>query len=320
MDAARPGRRRVVAAVGRACNPLFGRAPLCLQGPRRRACVGACGSKADGLWLRFAVFEFPGWTAAPPAFDFRQAGEAAHWQPLHDLTRLEPTPDGMVALLGGEDPYLAGPARDYPSDTLLWLNLRLRSDSGGTLQVFYFRDGSGPTEPASVRFAVCGGEWVTARVPMPALGVNYRLRIDPLARRAAPLRTLWFEHATSTPPSWPRPVAPTPERLIPPRSRGPLSHGRKVRRFAAGCAAWLRVRRNRWSVISRVISRAGGHLPRASNRSSLSGKAVSRRADGIDPDGGHCKFDRPFVRNRCWGSWRRDDGDQTDRALLLCRS
>ena len=90
-----------------------------------------------------------------PVFDFTTPPSAQAWQVVHDISKLQQTPEGLVIFISGVDPYLIGPARDYPAGTNLWLHLRLKSDQSGVCQVFYFRRAA--TEPDSVRFAVRGG-------------------------------------------------------------------------------------------------------------------------------------------------------------------
>jgi hypothetical protein len=145
-----------------------------------------------------------------PQFDFTKPHGVEGWQPAHDIARLQASPQGMVLEINGPDPYAMGPARDFPADTLLWLHVRLQSAAAGTAQIFYFKDA--PSEANSVRFAVQAGDWQEARVPLPALGPSYRLRIDPpgtrgkvtiAALRFAP-RILFKE------PEWPRPATPVP--------------------------------------------------------------------------------------------------------------
>lgn len=152
-----------------------------------------------------------GWAAGLPSFDFRAASDARQWRALHDLAPLEATPAGLVARITGTDPYFAGPARDFPPGRMLWLNVRLKSDSGGTCQVFYFATGTPATEPASVRFAVPGGNWHIARVPMPALGTSWVLRIDPPGDSGSCVfERLWFEERIQyTAPDWPQPSVVT---------------------------------------------------------------------------------------------------------------
>ncbi|MCL4176951.1 MAG: hypothetical protein KJ072_04295 [Verrucomicrobia bacterium] len=156
------------------------------------------------------------WLAIDPAhaqtellsFDFTRADAAAGWQAVHDLAPLQFTPAGMVARITGSDPYLQGPPKDYPADTLLWLRVRLRSDQGGTAQVFYFNDS--PTEPRSVRFEVPAAVWHEVTVPMPPLGPRHRLRIDPPGvAGTCVISSLAFEERTLfDPPAWPRPEPP----------------------------------------------------------------------------------------------------------------
>lgn len=166
-----------------------------------------------------------------PSFDFRRAEVAASWRPQHDIQRLEPTADGLLVRISGSDPYFAGPARDYPAGVPLWLNLRLRSDTGGTAQVFYYPSGSGPSEPRSVRFPVPAGVWYTARVPVEPLGPGYALRLDPPGESGTCIyQHLGFEERMRfADPSWPTPVAPKrgPEEVWVRSGEVELSHHRE---------------------------------------------------------------------------------------------
>src|SRR5207248_521872 len=92
-----------------------------------------------------------------PRFEFAQAEEVRAWSPAHDIRALEPSRDGMVIRIDGSDPYAIGPARDYPENQPLWLTIRLKSDQGGTAQIFYFQGGA--TEQDSVRFPVRARDW-----------------------------------------------------------------------------------------------------------------------------------------------------------------
>jgi hypothetical protein len=73
-----------------------------------------------------------------PDFDFTTVPDATAWQADHDIARLTPTADGLLGQISGPDPYLHGPASNYPAGTLLWLHLRLKSEQGGLGQVFYY--------------------------------------------------------------------------------------------------------------------------------------------------------------------------------------
>lgn len=103
---------------------------------------GVCGLWL-GLLLRVAD------AASLPAWDFTVPAQASGWQPAHDLTNWRRTTNGLEATITSVDPYLYGPARNYPTNALLWPNLRLKSDPDGACQVFYFRDQA--TEEQSVR-------------------------------------------------------------------------------------------------------------------------------------------------------------------------
>jgi hypothetical protein len=114
-----------------------------------------------------------------PAFDFTDAGTVAEWQPTHHISRISHSPEGMVIEIGGYDPYTHGPVRQFPENVPLWLEIRLKSDQAGTLQIFYAREGQGTAEERSARRFVNTTDWVTLRMPLPALGPRAWIRIDP---------------------------------------------------------------------------------------------------------------------------------------------
>lgn len=151
-----------------------------------------------------------------PNFDFTRSSGLDGWAAQHDLAPLTGDSRGLVARITGSDPYLAGPARDYPERTPLWLQIRLFSERGGEGQVFFFRDH--PTEELSVRFAVAAGAWDEIRVPIPALGSSFRLRLDPPGDRGECViaRVGFEERIALIAPVWPPPaaVARTPNPFI----------------------------------------------------------------------------------------------------------
>lgn len=145
--------------------------------------------------------------AEPPSFprlDFRQARDSVGWQALHDLSRLEPSPDGLRIEISGPDPYLQGPPLDFPPDRALWLRIRVRSEQGGSGQVFFFPDH--PSEENSIRFPIPPGDWHEAKVRVPPLGPGWRLRFDPPGDGGlCLLESLAFEERRLfTAPPWPR--------------------------------------------------------------------------------------------------------------------
>lgn len=143
-----------------------------------------------------------------PVFDLRPPSAAAQWSAAHDVGPLQPSADGLVIPITGADPYVHGPARDFPPGQALWMDVRIRSASGGGAQVFWY-SGGGPAEENSVRFHVPAGAWSTLSVPLPALGPGTRLRFDPPGTRGdCVLQSVAFRARTlPTPPEWPVPPA-----------------------------------------------------------------------------------------------------------------
>jgi hypothetical protein len=181
-----------------------GRVPVLSFGPSYRIRIDPPGTNGTATlaFLRVEIrTEFP-------EFDFHTVPDATSWSPAHDISSLTPTTNGLLVQTTGGDPYLTGPARDYPAAKLLWLHLRLKSDQGGTGQVFYYTNY--PTEANSVKFFVPAGDWYEAEVAMPALGGAWQLRIDPPGSGGTCLLDrLWFEERTLLQaPAWPKPAPP----------------------------------------------------------------------------------------------------------------
>lgn len=153
-----------------------------------------------------------------PEFDFTRPDIVRQWHAQHHITRLQPTAEGLAIDIDGNDPYFAGPARDYPTDAPLWLVVRLKAPRAGNAQVFFFAPGTGPTEERSARFSVRGGDWEEARVPLPPIGPRAHLRIDPPGDRGTVLlASVRFERRVTLPaPQWPAWVAPAarPETVV----------------------------------------------------------------------------------------------------------
>ena len=146
-----------------------------------------------------------------PEFDFTRPEVARQWHAQHHIARLQPTAEGIAIEIGGDDPYFVGPAREFPTNTPLWLVLRLKAPRAGDGQIFYFHPGTNPTEERSAHFGVRGGnDWEEVRVPVPPLGPTAHLRIDPPGDRGqVVLASLRFEkRVTLPPPQWPAWVAP----------------------------------------------------------------------------------------------------------------
>ena len=127
------------------------------------------GLLVSGLGL---AAQEPGW----PQFWLTNAPAASEWTAPHDAA-VSATGDGLQFQITGPDPFVHGPARDYPIHETGWLEVTLRSDQVGNGQVFWYRDGA--REPDSIRFSVPTTDWTTIKVPIPALGPGFHLRFDP---------------------------------------------------------------------------------------------------------------------------------------------
>jgi hypothetical protein len=128
--------------------------------------------------------------------------------PMHDIEKLEYTSEGLIIHIGGVDPYVGGPPRDYPENTPLWFRVRLRSDSEGMAQLFWFTDSMPTSEERAVRFGVSTG-WGEYEVPVPSFGKGYQIRFDPPGDSGVCVVS-WLEFETRMipiTPEWPQPPA-----------------------------------------------------------------------------------------------------------------
>jgi hypothetical protein len=254
-----------------------------------------------------------GEAAALPAFDFTRAADCADWTPAHDLARLEATAEGLRAEITGDDPYFHGPPRDFPARTPLWLRVKLKSEQGGSCQVFYFRDQA--TEENSVRFEVPAGAWFEARVRLPALGPAWRLRLDPPGDHGAcTFASLAFaERVRPESPAWPPPDAAVPGADAITLVSGDLKlvHGLDAlgnfevrvadrlmacgnRRALIGYTAGEQVRWVRLGSGSESTVRID-YTPRTQVADALLGGTLRAHATMTDPDGGRWDIEQVFA-------------------------
>ncbi len=140
-----------------------------------------------------------------PVVDFTSPDAVRQWVAANHVASLKHTPEGIEVTISGGDPYIIGPPLDLPETQTLWLDLKLRSEEGGSGQVFYFQ--THPTEEQSVRFSAPPGEWIEARLPLPALGAGYRFRIDPPggSGKAVIARMSFRPRILLKAPQWPKP-------------------------------------------------------------------------------------------------------------------
>lgn len=252
---------------------------------------------------------------ALPDFDFTVIPDATEWVAQHDIASLTPTTDGLVVRISGSDPYFMGPSRDYPTDTPLWLHLRMKSEQGGMAQVFYFTNG--PSEENSVRFFVPAGDWTESKVRLPSLGAGYRLRIDPPGGGGTcTLASLRFEpRVIFQSPAWPTPTVPALGADAVTLTSGTLElvHGRgglgefelRVggRRFACGhnrgLIGYVRDGQARWLPFGYGTNATVSvvHQPVSQLADATIGGAIRATAACRDPDGGTWQIEQTFRLN-----------------------
>ncbi|MGC8666922.1 MAG: hypothetical protein ACP5VE_02235 [Chthonomonadales bacterium] len=237
-----------------------------------------------------------------PHFDFRLSEVVSEWRPAHDVASLEPTAQGMLIRISGPDPYIHGPARDYPPGQPLWLTIRFKSDQPGTGQVFWFTEQRYAREEDSVHFPAVGGRWETAKVPVPPLGPGVMLRLDPPGTGG----TCIVASITFTPrnllaePAWPRPHLPVlgPRPLVIRSGNAQLLHApHEWGGFQVRVSNRLMAVGDTRPLIGYLI--AGGvhwmDVARAARvRASLVGRSIVVRAEAGDADGGKWHFTQEF--------------------------
>jgi hypothetical protein len=241
---------------------------------------------------------------ALPGFDFTKPGEVALWRATHDVAGLTATADGMLIAISGADPYIQGPARDYPADIPLWLSVRLKSDQAGTGQIFFFTAAVGAHEPDSVRFSVPkAGEWVVARAPMPALGPGTLLRLDPPGvKGSCVVASISFgSRVLPKEPPWPKPTPPDLDGAL------AVSSGDLTLRQATGQLGGFTVEVSGWQVAIGNNRPLIGYTTKDQLRwlnvadiakvtASGGGDAVRVRATFDDPDGGAWTIEQDFTK------------------------
>lgn len=127
------------------------------------------------FWCLFIPFSVV--RAALPDYDFQTTRRNLGWQGANHIGASAFTAEGLQFLITGNDPFLLGPAHNYSQTTACCVHIRLRSETGGRGQVFFFPQNS--REEDSVWFHAERNVWTEVRLPLPALGTGTRLRLDP---------------------------------------------------------------------------------------------------------------------------------------------
>lgn len=120
-------------------------------------------------------------SAVPPDFDFTQAPDAMGWSPTHDVGWGAPDERGLGVALAGPDPYLTSPLLEMPRSGNVLVELRIRSESGGHGQLFWFEEAA--DEARSVHFPCRSNAWTDVCVAIPNPGRSARIRLDPPGAR-----------------------------------------------------------------------------------------------------------------------------------------
>lgn len=144
-------------------------------------------------------------------FDLQKRGASRNWLGSHDLEQIIEAPDGLEFRPTGSDPYVFAPAIRLPSASPFWLRARLRTDTAGTFQIYWWETGSkeGPNEKQVFRIALPQNKWVDVEGALPGIpSQQLSIRIDPpgdVGTRST-LQEIWLTPRTViSEPSWQRP-------------------------------------------------------------------------------------------------------------------
>lgn len=233
-----------------------------------------------------------------PTFDFTSEGAVKEWIAVHDLATLAQTSDGLKATITGSDPYMHGPARDYPTNQPLWINLRIKSERGGNAQMFYFENGA--AESNSVHFFVPAGNWNDLRIPLPALAPKTRLRFDPPgATGECTITKIAFEpRPIPLAPSWPKPAAPNVPSSAATIASGDitLAHGKSFGAFEVRLAGQSIAIGNTRSLLGYTISSSNRWIELTNlTKVGKAGGAITAAQSFRDPDGVRWQIAQKFT-------------------------
>jgi hypothetical protein len=117
-------------------------------------------------------------------WEFSKANNSLGWVPTHDLQLFIVDQSGISTRSTGGDPYMYGPTIAIDAVNAPYVAIRMRSNKGGSAQVFWEVEGAAFNEPDSVHFAVTtDGLWHTYLVALKDSegwrGKITRLRLDP---------------------------------------------------------------------------------------------------------------------------------------------
>lgn len=242
----------------------------------------------------------------PVKQDLTDSAVVARWQPTHDVSRIEATPAGMVIHISGSDPYISGPEAGAPAGKTLWLRMRLHSQAGGNVQVFFYEDH--PREGQSVAASVPPKRWTEVSMPLPPITPRTRFRLDPPGTSGTCTVSYiqLVERRLIPAPRWtkPAPIARTGRLSI--RSGDvTLSHARS-RHGAFEIAVSGYPMAIGWSRLPIAYEVGGRHrwvdlAQRAAASVRRTGAAIETTLNATDPDGGRWSVRQRFTASRAHG-------------------
>jgi len=261
--------------------------------------------RALKLWLCFVVGILSNNAQPLPVFDFTDTSVAKEWIAVHDLEPLRATAEGLVAKITGADPYMHGPARDYPAGQPLWMNMRIQSERGGSAQIFFFQ--AGATEDRSVHFFVPAGDWTEVKVPFPALAAKTRLRFDPPGTSGTcVVSKISFEpRPIPIAPAWPTPPRPECEKAAPSIASGEVSmvHGKAFGAFEVHVGGQSMAIGNSRSLLGYMIGSSNRWIELTNaTKIAKAGQTISATQSFTDPDGARWQFVQKFAPAKLAGA------------------
>ncbi len=112
-------------------------------------------------------------------FDFRKPEVVAQWHIVNNVSKLAHTPQGMLIVPNGDDPYIRGPLRQYPKGWAVRATVKLSTPIGGSTELFWFTPNQGTTAGNMVQIQTQAGKGIEASTWIPSLPTNAGIRIDP---------------------------------------------------------------------------------------------------------------------------------------------
>jgi hypothetical protein len=140
------------------------------------------------------------------AWDFTKGSQG--WRGNGYLQKTSATRDGLEFVGIGIDPWMSGPAFDYPAGKDVLLKIMMKTDSGSSAEIYY---GKVFSEKQKVRIdTVPDSQWREYSVFLPSPGEGARLRLDPFPDQGR-LEIAWIKVISAAPlepPEIKKPVQP----------------------------------------------------------------------------------------------------------------